>query len=82
MDASLFQAGVMLMSYHLLFREFTGGNPKPQGSRHMAFAPYGVFQAADGALMIGISSDKAFGRLCEAVGKPDIEELIRCGVCE
>jgi crotonobetainyl-CoA:carnitine CoA-transferase CaiB-like acyl-CoA transferase len=69
-DASLFQTGIMLMSYHLLYKEFTGVNPKPQGSRHTAFAPYGAFQAADGALMIGISSDKAFRRLCEALEQP------------
>lgn len=69
-DASLFQTGIMLMSYHLLYREFAGVDPKPQGSRHTAFAPYGAFQAADGALMIGISSDKAFRRLCEALERP------------
>jgi len=70
-DASLFQTGVMLMAYHLLYRQFAGANPKPQGSRHTAFAPYGAFQAADGAIMIGISSDKAFRRLSEALGRPD-----------
>jgi crotonobetainyl-CoA:carnitine CoA-transferase CaiB-like acyl-CoA transferase len=70
-DASLFQTGIMLMSYHLLYREFTGVNPKPQGSRHTAFAPYGAFDAADGAIMIGISSDKAFRRLCEALERPE-----------
>jgi crotonobetainyl-CoA:carnitine CoA-transferase CaiB-like acyl-CoA transferase len=61
----------MLMSYHLLFRQFTGVNPLPQGSRHTAFAPYGAFPAADGAIMIGISGDKAFRRLAEALGKPE-----------
>jgi crotonobetainyl-CoA:carnitine CoA-transferase CaiB-like acyl-CoA transferase len=70
-DASLFQTGIMLMSYHLLYREFTGANPKPQGSRHTAFAPYGAYRAADGAIMIGVSSDKAFRRLCEALEKPE-----------
>jgi crotonobetainyl-CoA:carnitine CoA-transferase CaiB-like acyl-CoA transferase len=70
-DASLFQTGLMLMSYHLLYWQFAGVNPKPQGSRHTAFAPYGAFQAADGAIMIGISSDKAFRRLCEALQRPD-----------
>jgi crotonobetainyl-CoA:carnitine CoA-transferase CaiB-like acyl-CoA transferase len=70
-DASLFQTGVMLMSYHLLYRQFAGVNPLPQGSRHTAFAPYGAFQAANGAIMIGISSDKAFQRLAEALGRPE-----------
>ena len=69
-DTSLFQTGVMLMSYHLLYRQFAGVNPQPQGSRHTAFAPYGAFRAAEGAIMIGISSDKAFRRLAEALGNP------------
>jgi crotonobetainyl-CoA:carnitine CoA-transferase CaiB-like acyl-CoA transferase len=70
-DASLFQTGVMLMAYHLLYRQFAGVDPQPQGSRHTAFAPYGAFQAADGAIMIGVSGDKAFSRLCRALERPE-----------
>jgi len=69
-DASLFQTGVMLMAYHLLYRQFAGVNPAPQGSKHTAFAPYGAYQAADGTMMIGISGDAAFRRLCQALGNP------------
>ncbi len=76
-DTSLLQTGVMLMSYHLLFRQFTGVNPKPQGSRHTAFAPYGAFQAADGIIMIGISGDAAFRRLCQALGNPQWADDVR-----
>ena len=73
-DASLFQTGVMFMSYHLLYRQFAGVNPKPQGSRHTAFAPYGAYSAADRAIMIGISSDQAFRRLVEALGKSELAD--------
>jgi len=73
-DASLFQTGVMFMSYHVLYRQFAGVNPKPQGSRHTAFAPYGAYSASDGAIMIGISSDPAFRRLAEALGKPELAD--------
>ena len=65
-DTSLFQSGVMLMLYHLVYRQFAGVNPQPQGSRHTAFAPYGAFRAQDGTIMIGVSSDKMFQRLCTA----------------
>ena len=70
-DTSLLGTGVMLMGYHLLYRQFAGVNPKPQGSRHTAFAPYAAYQTADGALMVGVSSDKAFARLCAALGHPE-----------
>ncbi len=73
-DASLFQTGVMFMSYHLLYRQFAGINPQPQGSRHTAFAPYGAYSAADGAIMIGISSDQAFRRLAAALGQPGLAD--------
>lgn len=73
-DSSLFQTGVMLMSYHLMYRQFTGIDPKPQGSRHTAFAPYGAFPTATGAIVIGISNDRQFRRLCEVIGKPDLPD--------
>jgi succinate--hydroxymethylglutarate CoA-transferase len=76
-DASLLQTGVMLMSYHLLYQQFTGVNPKPQGSRHTAFAPYGAFEAADGTIMLGISGDAAFRRLCQALGNPQWADDLR-----
>ncbi len=68
-DGSLFQTGVSLMSYHLLYRQFAGVNPRPQGSRHTAFAPYGAYCTADGSIMIGVSSDRAFHRLAGVLGK-------------
>jgi crotonobetainyl-CoA:carnitine CoA-transferase CaiB-like acyl-CoA transferase len=70
-DASLFGTGISLMAYHLLYRQFAGTNPVPQGSRHTAFAPYGAFASADGYLMIGISGDNAFQRLCDALGRKE-----------
>jgi crotonobetainyl-CoA:carnitine CoA-transferase CaiB-like acyl-CoA transferase len=70
-DASLFETGAMLMCYHLLSRQFTGVSPGPEGSRHNAMAPYGAFVTADGAIMIGISNDRLFRRLCAALGRED-----------
>ncbi len=70
-DASLFETGVMLMCYHLLSRQFTGVSPGPEGSRHNAMAPYGAFATSDGAIMIGISNERLFRRLCAALGRED-----------
>ena len=69
-DSSLLETGVMLMAYHLLYREFSGHNPTPQGTGHSAFAPYGAFKTTDGHIMIGISNDRLFQRLCNAIEKP------------
>jgi crotonobetainyl-CoA:carnitine CoA-transferase CaiB-like acyl-CoA transferase len=67
-DASLFQTGIMFMAYHLVYRQFTGVDPEPQGARHKAFAPYGSLPTGDGQIMLGISSDRQFERLCSALG--------------
>ena len=67
-DASLFQTGLAFMAYHLAYRQFLGVDPQPQGARHKAFAPYGSLPTADGQIMIGISSDAQFRRLCSALG--------------
>ncbi len=70
-DASLLQTGVMLMAYHLLYRQFLGVNPVPQGSGHASFAPYGSFKTADGQIMIGVSNDRVYRRFCKAIGHPE-----------
>ena len=71
LDGSLLQTGVMLMCYHLLYRQFTGVNPRPEGARHASFAPYGAFATADGAVMIGTSNDRLFRRLAKALDHAD-----------
>jgi crotonobetainyl-CoA:carnitine CoA-transferase CaiB-like acyl-CoA transferase len=67
-DASLFQTGILFMAYHLVYRQFTGVDPQPQGARHKAFAPYGSLPTGDGQIMLGISSDRQFQRLCSSLG--------------
>ena len=70
-EGSLFQTGVMWMAYHLLCRQFTGQDPKPEGTCHPDFAPYGDFPTTDGRLLICISDDRLFARLCMAIGRTD-----------
>jgi crotonobetainyl-CoA:carnitine CoA-transferase CaiB-like acyl-CoA transferase len=70
-DTSLLHTGVMLMAYHLLYRQFAGENPTPQGSGHASFAPYGAFDTSDGKIMIGVSNDRVFRRLCTAMQRPE-----------
>lgn len=71
-DGSLYQTGVMWMAYHLVARQLTGCDPTPQGTRIGAFAPYGDFPTADSRVLIGISNDRLFARLCSSLGKPEL----------
>lgn len=67
-DGSLYQTGIMWMAYHLVARQMTARDPQPQGTRHSAFAPYGEFATADSRVLIGISNDRLFERLCSVLG--------------
>jgi crotonobetainyl-CoA:carnitine CoA-transferase CaiB-like acyl-CoA transferase len=42
------------------------------GSDHPNIAPYGKFQAGDGALFLGIVNDGQFRRFCTQVGRPEL----------
>lgn len=68
-EGSLFQTGVMWLAYHVLARQMSGKDPTPQGTRHPAFAPYGDFPTADGTVLIGVSNDRLFAKLCAALGR-------------
>jgi crotonobetainyl-CoA:carnitine CoA-transferase CaiB-like acyl-CoA transferase len=77
-NTSLLEAGVMIMFHNLVGQQFSGSNPVPQGSLYPAFgklggsfSPYGAFQTADGWLMIGVSNDRIFARLCKAIERTE-----------
>jgi crotonobetainyl-CoA:carnitine CoA-transferase CaiB-like acyl-CoA transferase len=71
-DVSLFETALSFVSYHLIGHLATGGVPRPQGTAFHAIAPYQVFHAADGDLMITAANDGIFARLCEALELPQL----------
>ena len=66
-STSLYETGLYWMNYYIQSYQITGNIPKRSGSEHMAFAPYGAFAAKDGYIMIGISNDNLFSRMCDAL---------------
>lgn len=70
-DTSLFETGVFWSNYHLLSTIQTNENPKKLGSSHGSFAPYGAFHTKESPIMIGISNDRLFQKLCNALDKSD-----------
>ena len=52
----------------------TGELPPRNGNDHMVIAPYGLFKASDGLIAIAPSTDKAWGQLCGAIGRPELVE--------
>lgn len=50
----------------------TGQVPQRMGSGHPNIAPYAVYPAADGHLVLAVGNDAQFRRLCQAVGYPEV----------
>jgi crotonobetainyl-CoA:carnitine CoA-transferase CaiB-like acyl-CoA transferase len=68
---SLYETGVFWVGYHMLSWIATGQEPKKNGAGHTAFSPYGAFYASDAPVMIGISNNSLFKRLCKVLGKEE-----------
>jgi crotonobetainyl-CoA:carnitine CoA-transferase CaiB-like acyl-CoA transferase len=49
----------------------TGVEPKRMGTGHPNIAPYQVYPAQDGHIILAIGNDAQFRRFCEAVGQPE-----------
>ena len=64
---SLYETGVFWVGYHMLSWLATGKEPRKNGAGHTAFAPYGAFHAQDAPVMIGISNNSLFKRLCHVL---------------
>jgi crotonobetainyl-CoA:carnitine CoA-transferase CaiB-like acyl-CoA transferase len=77
LDVSLWETALSFVSYHLIGNIETGAVPTPQGTAFHAIAPYQVFAAADGGLMITAANDGLFRRLVEAIGLPELADDAR-----
>jgi crotonobetainyl-CoA:carnitine CoA-transferase CaiB-like acyl-CoA transferase len=50
----------------------TGVPPGRMGNRHPSIAPYETLRCADGPLAVACGNDRQFGRLCAALGRPEL----------
>jgi crotonobetainyl-CoA:carnitine CoA-transferase CaiB-like acyl-CoA transferase len=73
-DVSLWETALSFVSYHLIGNIETGAVPAPQGTAFHAIAPYQVFAAADGGVMITAANDGLFRKLVAAIGLPELAD--------
>jgi crotonobetainyl-CoA:carnitine CoA-transferase CaiB-like acyl-CoA transferase len=73
-DTSLLEAGVTQTYWHSAMTLATGEAPGPLGSAHPLNAPYQAFQTADGWIVVGGANQRAWQRLVEALGAPELAE--------
>jgi crotonobetainyl-CoA:carnitine CoA-transferase CaiB-like acyl-CoA transferase len=69
---ALYDCGLMITSYYGMEALLAEGDPPKFGNAHPSIVPYGVFEAADGPLVITVGNNGQFVRFCnEVVGHPE-----------
>ncbi|MGE6211265.1 CaiB/BaiF CoA transferase family protein [Comamonas aquatica] len=69
---ALYDCGVMITSYYGMEALLKDGDPPKFGNAHPSIVPYGVFEAADGPLVITVGNNGQFQRFCQdVIQRPD-----------
>lgn len=66
-ELALFDSGVNVSAYYGLEALALGEDPPRYGNNHPSIVPYGVFEAADGPLVITVGNNAQFERFCRKV---------------
>jgi crotonobetainyl-CoA:carnitine CoA-transferase CaiB-like acyl-CoA transferase len=73
-DISLHDGLIGMLGYFAQLAFLTGEDPPPMGSSHPNIVPYGSFPASDGDIIIAVLSESFWGKLCEALERPDLAQ--------
>ncbi|KVU74394.1 CoA-transferase [Burkholderia ubonensis] len=71
-EMALFDCGLMITAYYGLDALLMEQDPPRYGNAHPSIVPYGVFDAADGPLVITVGNNAQFARFCAAIERPDL----------
>ena len=71
-DMSLLDCMTGVLANQALNYLVSGISPRRMGNAHPNIAPYQVFPAADGHLIVAVGNDGQFARLCGALGLDDL----------
>jgi len=71
-DISLYDGLIGMLGYFAQLAFLTGEDPPPMGSSHPNIVPYGSFPASDGYIIIAVLSESFWGKLCEALDRPNL----------
>ena len=74
-ELALYDCGLMVTGYYGLDAMQLGRDPQRYGNAHPSIVPYGMFDAADGPLIIAVGNNAQFDKFCrQVIGRPDIVE--------
>jgi crotonobetainyl-CoA:carnitine CoA-transferase CaiB-like acyl-CoA transferase len=74
-EMALYDCGLMITGYYGLDALMLGHDPQRYGNAHPSIVPYGMYDAADGPLIIGVGNNAQFDKFCrQVIERPDIVE--------
>jgi formyl-CoA transferase/CoA:oxalate CoA-transferase len=73
-DIALFDSMLSALTMSAGIFEATGRVPERLGNAHASIAPYEVFAASDGLIMICAGNDRLWRALCDAIGLTDLPD--------
>ena len=72
-EMALYDCGLAITAYYGMEALLMGEDPPKYGNAHPSIVPYGVFDAADGPLVITVGNNAQFRRFCtEVISRPDL----------
>jgi CoA:oxalate CoA-transferase len=71
-DVSMLDGQIAILESAVMRYLSTGQTPGPVGNRHPSIAPFEPYAAADRLVIIAAGNDALFGRLCAALGRPEL----------
>ena len=72
-EMALYDSGITVTGYYGLDALQLGHDPERYGNAHPSIVPYGMYEAADGPLIIAVGNNSQFDKFCrQVVLRPDI----------
>ncbi|HXG09324.1 MAG TPA: CaiB/BaiF CoA-transferase family protein [Gemmataceae bacterium] len=71
-DVSMLDGQIAILESAVMRYAVTGQVPGPMGNRHPSIAPFEPYETADRLLIVAAGNDALFGRLCRALGRPEL----------
>lgn len=73
-EVTLYDAALSLMHPHFPNYFLSGKTPGLTGNQHSNLVPYGMFQTKTCKIMIGAGNNRAFRKVAEVLGRPEIAD--------
>ncbi|MGE8397936.1 MAG: CaiB/BaiF CoA transferase family protein, partial [Comamonas sp.] len=74
-ELALYDCGLTINGYYALDAMLLGHDTQRYGNAHPSIVPYGLFEAADGPLIIGVGNNRQYEAFCRhVILRPDLFE--------